>query len=505
MPRSRASLPVLGAGLTALMALAVWRLDRTSLWVDEVFSLAATNKLGLSLRSTKGTMGLYYLALWCWARVGNAAWWLRAFSTLGAAASLVLLARIGRRVTPGRISLAPLIVVGIPIFAWTATEARSYSWETALTCAAWLALLGALDASDPLKERRNWSMVTALCFAGPFVHGLYFVQLPGMLACVLLAGRSAPERARLARRFVPALAAAIVPTGVIAALGGSRMGSTWGTTPEQLLRHFWTWFLAPTEWVAVVLGLLVTCAALVALNRARHCDDPLHRAQTLVPVLWGLGATLTMFTLATAHHTFAPYYLAPAAPGIALLLSDGTVIPGAWLARRAHVKAVGPAVAAAVILLVAATAVQHPISLDENWRGAAKVIAARARPGDAIVFASDPSGRTGTGSTRLGFEASWREMHPRPSLRVLSHPRPLGLPQRSEPAMSASEVTGAWLRYPRVWVVDYQDVFDGSGVVTDQIRENYCPTFSATFFPSISVTLYVTRSRGCPPAPASGS
>ena len=54
----------LAAALGFFLVVAATRLNRTGLWADEAWSLAATNDLGMSLRETHGTMGAYYVLLW---------------------------------------------------------------------------------------------------------------------------------------------------------------------------------------------------------------------------------------------------------------------------------------------------------------------------------------------------------------------------------------------------------------------------------------------------------
>lgn len=221
--------------LVAMAAVAIWRLDRQSLWVDEVFSLAATNDLGLSLRSTKGTMAGYYALLWLWTRVGAATWWLRAFSTVGAVVAITLVAAIARRLQPRRVAwVAPLLLVGIPIFAWTATEARSYAWETALVAGCWWLIIRGVEAYEHHEARQaKWWVALAIgCALGPLMHGLFILQVPAF-AVVAFLKRDA-WRAMM-RRILPSVFTAVVPTFVIYQAGGSSMGAAWAySLPERL-------------------------------------------------------------------------------------------------------------------------------------------------------------------------------------------------------------------------------------------------------------------------------
>jgi hypothetical protein len=52
------------AAVVVLVGFAIVRLNSTSLWIDEAWSLAATQKLGMSLGATNGTMSAYYVPLW---------------------------------------------------------------------------------------------------------------------------------------------------------------------------------------------------------------------------------------------------------------------------------------------------------------------------------------------------------------------------------------------------------------------------------------------------------
>ncbi len=500
--------------LLALLALAAWRLDRTSLWVDEVFSLAATHRLGLSLRSTKGTMGLYYLALWVWARASTATWWLRAFSTIGAATTLVLVAMIARRAGRTWSALAaPLLLVAVPIFAWTAVEARSYAWESALVAGCWLLLLRGIDASarGDAHAPRWWQALAVCCAIGPFLHGLFILQVPG-LALVALVDRT--DRHAALRRIGPAGIAALLPTALIAAAGGTNMGASWADTPAAQLRTLRTWFLGPQAWVAIPLGLAAATGAVLTVRAADRARNPAERAAHLAPLLWGIGGIAGGLLVAAAGGPFAPYYLAPSAAGLALLATvalDGVTShpgPTATVASApphptAHplmptrFHAIAAVVCAAVLVVAGIGAVRRPLALVEDWRGAAKAVAAGVDPGDAIVFAGNPGSSSGTASTRLGFEAAWREVPHRATPFVLSHPRPLGMPVRDEPATPIADIQRRWATFDRVWVIDYQGLAASSRLLdTPTITARYCVTDEEHFTPSITVRLFQRRTPG---------
>lgn len=490
-------------GLPALVALALWRLDRTALWVDEVFSLAATNKLGLSVRTTKGTMSLYYLVLWLWAQVSTATWWLRAFSTIGAAVAVALLAPLARRTVPARSAvLAPLLVVAIPIFAWTAVEARSYAWETALTAGCWLLLLQTIEeaGTTTAARRRGWAL-GLLGVLGPFLHGLFIIQLPGMFLVVWASGRA--HRPALLRRVAPGGLGALAVTVAMTAAGGAEMGSTWGTDWSVMLETTWRWFLAPEGLIALLLGLCLLAGLIRSAREAARCTTPTTRAAALVPLIWFPVSAFMMLIIGRFHGTFAPYYLAPAAPGVALALASGL---GSFEHRAARAgsamdrgrQLAGVVAAGTIVALLVVSAATRPISIVEDWRGAARTVAADTEPGDAIVFVGVPGSRTGTGSTRLGFEAAWREVDHVAVPDVISHRRQLGKPQRTEPYAGTDAIRQAWLAHDRVWVVDYQDLLVDSGLLDDaRITAGYCPTTARRFRPDISVSLYVRRPGPC--------
>ena len=84
--RSVTTLAALGLALVSCS----WRITRLPLWIDEAFSVGATNQLVSTIRNTGGTMALYYVLLNEWTAVtGSSVLALRALSVVRPAAIFV--------------------------------------------------------------------------------------------------------------------------------------------------------------------------------------------------------------------------------------------------------------------------------------------------------------------------------------------------------------------------------------------------------------------------------
>lgn len=485
--------------LVALSAVAVWRIDRDSLWVDEVFALASTNDLGLTLSRTKGTMGAYYVGLWGWSRFGSSTAWLRAFSVLGAAVTIVIVAAIARQVSARRVAwLPPLLVVGIPIFAWIAVEARAYTWECALVATCWLLVVRGVTAFErrDARETRIWCVLTVACLLGPLLHGLFILQVPGLVVVVAVALRS--WRGAM-RRVLPAFVAASVPTAAIYRAGGSNMGAVWARDTAGALDSLRIWFLSPITTVSVILGLALVSGVVAGALQLRSAAAPTDRMKTTLPVVWAVLPLAGGIMVLNIGGPFVPYYVAAAAGGIALLMAQGVSFGSGPTASRT--TAAGAAAVVGVVTLVGVMAfgsITNPIAYREDWRGAARWVASQARPGDAIVFGADAGSWAGTASAYLGFTAAWRETPHDLAPRVISHDRQLDEPVlREVPYNDQPTTLENWSAADRVWVVDYHGVGQGSGLTDDaSIRQAYCRSEARVFTPAITVALFEIQQVG---------
>ncbi len=443
----------LGVALVLLGVVAVQRVDTTALWQDEAYTLGALHDLGSSVQGTHGTMALYYVVLWVWARVGTATWWLRSFSVVCAAATLVLLRQIARRVGgPRLVALAPPLCVLSPMFAWKATEARSYALETLLTTLTWWVTLQAVDADTPSTERRWLLALAPLGVAGVLCHGFFVAQLVGVAIVLLLAGRPL----HTLRWGAPAALATAATLAWLLSSGIDNVGTTVTGGVASVVGASSSALLSPYNGIAVLLvGLGVVGGLHLAKGRpATATAAPGMRAVCWVPVAWAVVPWLSLVAVWAVEPRFNPRYLAPSVPGLVLLLGSGALALDDRLARRRVARAASGAspVPIALAMLVAMWVLTYataPPFIREDWRGAARFVAVNARPGDGIVF--EPAD-----VSRPPFEAAWREVPHRHVPQAVSPRRPLGRVLRTDDDLSLQAIGTAADACTRLWVVEYE-------------------------------------------------
>lgn len=450
----------LGVALVFLAVVAAMRVNDTALWADEAWSLAATNDLGMSLSSTHGTMSAYYVPLWFWAKISDSTVWLRLLSTVFAAGTIVVTQQIARRVGGRTLAIvAPLVLVTSPMFLFTATEARGYALETLLAAICWYATLRVCHGYAKRSERRRWQIVVAVAAAlGPLAHGLFLAQLVAIGAYVLLFD----DRRRRLRLVAPALLAGLVVTITLWQLGLSTAGSVFDLDTGQILRSLRSWYVSPVAWVGTGVVTIVVAAVTVAVARPdRHGSvraewrtrlDPL-----VLPLCWVLVPLAVLVFVKLVHTIWAPYYLSPITPGVALVVAASLVILGRILVP---LRAVVPSIALIVVVTLAWSTIDRPMRPVEDWSGAAQLIASNARPGDGILF----SGGFNDNPTesRAPFEAAWRTMRPSAVPDAVSPARPLGKTQRVDDYLTPSAARTASLDHRRVWIIDYRDVMEAA-------------------------------------------
>lgn len=441
------------------LVLAATRLDTTALWADEAWSLAAVNHLHMSLSSTAGNMGGYYVLLWVWGQVSTATWWLRAFSMLFAVATLWVTRRIAREIGGRRLAtVAPLLLACGPMFVWTGTEARGYAVETLVTAACWWFALRIVTAAGPgatRTRRTNCLALTVLAAFGPFLHGLFFAQMVAIGCLALL--DSKPWRS--IRWLAIPVAATGAATLLLWSLGLDTAGSVLVGTPAAIFHSWRRWFLSPNDALAIALVLLLVAGVATSVVSGRQATGRRLRAGWALPALWVLVPVAVLLAVKRFHMMWANYYMAGIAPGIALLAARGAFgIGDALAARRStpatHTAAVRTAAAIGVgVVLLGVALAARPVRMDEDWRGAVRVVESQAHPGDGIVFLGDPT--TSPVQSRAPFEAAWREVAHGRTPTPVSPARPFGKAQRVDTYLTLAQLRAAVSSYSRIWVVDY--------------------------------------------------
>lgn len=441
-------------GVAIVVVHALLTIDARALWLDEAYSLGAANFPGLSLSRTRGTMGLYYVILWAWAQVSVATWWLRLPSVAWALASLFVVRAIARRI--GSRYLAALAVPFLALstmFEWKATEARAYSLEILLVATAWYVTLRALDEVEDDRDLRWWLALVPLAVAGVFCHGLVLVHL-APIGIVALCG---PRPLRSAGRVLPALGAAGAAALWLRSAGASEIGTSVAGGAPTWTTSTLTAFLPGTALARLVLAAGLVLGLYLTVRQVANTMSSTARAVRAVPVAWAVGPCVALGTISVLDPLYNPRYLAPIAPGVALvlaagavglpsLLRDGSADPNGRVALPARVMA------ATLGLALVASLLTSPPPIVEEWREAASIVADRAQPGDALLFANLSDGEPE--QQRPPFEAAWAEVDHPVIPTVVSSPRPLGPVRRYDTPRSAAAMGRAAATHDRIWIID---------------------------------------------------
>lgn len=411
--RRRASLVALEVGV-GLLALAVFafRAGTPSLWRDEAATLSAARRSVPQLLDLVRTEDLvhavYYLLVHLALQVDDTITAARAVSVLAFAAAAALLVRLGRRLGSTPIgTLAALLLIATPIATRYAQNARSEGLVVLLALTATLLLLRALRTGSPRTRGRRSATLRAWAGYTLAVAALGVMNLIGLLlllahAVVVLA--LSASRRRDVLRWTAAVAAAgpvLVPFAL--ASWAQRGQVSWITRPTASdLRSFF--IHAGTTRVVLagllLIGAVVVLVALVPALRTLGVDrrggllpsDPSARA-FLVGGAWGVLPPVVLWTVSQVHPLWDEHYVTYCLPGWLLAVAALPFLAARPLGVFLRPWA-GGLVAALLVLVVAVAGLGDQRTFRdastghiEDLSGAARYVAANARPGDGVLFA----------------------------------------------------------------------------------------------------------------------
>jgi mannosyltransferase len=412
----------LAAIVAAAAALSLPRLGARSMWLDETYTVGATNELLATFRHTAATQALYYLMVWPVSRLSTDPAWLRLPSALVGLVALVVVHRLARRLAGER---EALLAAGGLALSWGlarySVEARSYTLALLLVSLTWLALVAAVqngrggpptgdngeaDATAGRSERRWWWLFWITTALVPLTHGLATLVYPTQLAALTLVPD--PERRRRTLRRALAVAPVVAAElAVLFLLGASDIGDWVPPLSLGQLQGF-KQLLVGYSLPGFAVGAVVLYAAALAVRRYLRDRDEAAWLR-LLPVLWALGPTLMVVGLSLFRPYAAARYVFPSLPAVFLLLAAVVVRLGA--ARRV---ALATAVLAALLLADQRYVTTHGI---EDWQELTACLAANAQPGDRIVTAA---------SHRSPLDYYWDDHPELAEVEPLSPPEPLG-------------------------------------------------------------------------------
>jgi uncharacterized membrane protein len=369
--------------------------QRSPLWLDEALSVnIARLPVGDLLEALRhdGHPPLYYLLLhWWMALVGEGDVAVRALSGIFAVAALPLAWVAGRRlagVSGGRWAL--VVVALSPYWVRYGTETRMYSLVMLLVLGGYLMLV------DALERPRAWRLAGLAVVSGLLLltHYWSFYLLASVGAVLAVRAWRRPEGRVATVRVLAAIAAGgllFLPW-----LGGflyqsANTGTPWGEPfrPTAVVQATLSDMGGGTVTEAQLYGSAVVLLALVALFTTRSAGRemvldlrtaPTVRYEIAVVVLvLALGAVVGLATSAT----FQSRYAAVVVPLILLAAAVGvTRVPG-------RARLVAGAVYVILSLIGVAWVNYFQRTQADEVAGA---VAARARPGDVVVYCPDQLG-----------------------------------------------------------------------------------------------------------------
>lgn len=373
-----------GPGLLAF-GLCLIGINGRSMWNDEYATwYAATLPVGDLLRllgHVDAVLAPYYAVMHAWiALFGDAPGTLRLPSALAMAAAAGLVTGLGRRLCDTGVGVsAGLVFALLPAVSRYGQEARPYALAIAATLLATVLLVRALD-------RPEWSRWAGygICLAA--VGLIHIVAFTIVLPHALVAWRTMRVRDDLRMlRWAAAVAGAVTVVLPVAAKGHDESSAIdWIKADTSTVAHFPVRLFGSAPVAAALIGLgLLGAVLLWRLDR---------RASVLL-LSWALIPPLCCYLTFPLLHLFLFRYLLFTVPAWVLLAA---AVPYALIRR---VREGPPPVWATLgvglltVSLVCALGMggQHaarrsPVVGEPDFVGAARLVGARLRAGDAIAY-----------------------------------------------------------------------------------------------------------------------
>ncbi|MFF4649300.1 glycosyltransferase family 39 protein [Streptomyces sp. NPDC001380] len=427
------------AAAAVMLAVGLWGLDRGSMWRDEEATFDAAHRtvpqLLAMVRHVDAVHAAYYLLMHVWMLPGGGEVWMRVPSVLGAAAAAALVAALGARLLRPRAGLsAGLLFAATPLVTFYAQEGRSYALVCAAVLLATYCLVRAVEAPE---GRRWWAGYAAAAAAASLLHEFAVLALAAHAATLLLS--RVPRRVWL--RWAAAAAACCAVLAPLALYSRRQSGQV-----GWLERPGWdaVWGLvrslagpAPAA-VAAVLVLAVAGAVLPPRGRG-----PLNLAAVAAPLAVVPPALLLLAS--QVRPVYHERYVLFCAAGLPLLAAAGAERAAALLRFRGAAALLAAAAVAAAVLpqLPRQSELRTLQARPDDLAGAARAVAAGARPGDGVVFLT-PNYR----AVELAYPGAFRD-----TADVALERTPLGAANLRGTERSRREVRRAVLARDRIWLV----------------------------------------------------
>ena len=372
-------LTLLAAFALSAVLMLIW-LGHRPLWFDETVSVGAarlrTGALIHYLAGTETNMSLYHALLHVWLQFGSGAAFARLLSALFGLATLPFVYGLARRLFDSRTAvIAVVLMAGNVEFVGHAREARGYSLAVLLVTASSYVLVRALESG----RQRDWSLYAVLSALAVYAHFLAVLAVLAQLGSLVFVRRRIQTRpivvasATLGLLLVPLVAALLIHWQ-----GGQ---IDWVTTPRlRSLPGLLLWFAGNRPVLAIYcLGGLAALGAAFAEWRA-DAHSQLAWRYTLL-LAWLVIPPVVAFAISYAKPVYLYRYFLVCLPALVVLVAAGLArIRPLWIAVPV---VIGGAFASTwtTVSCTPACVIGH-----DDWRAAAAYVAARARPGDGVIF-----------------------------------------------------------------------------------------------------------------------
>jgi mannosyltransferase len=296
---------------------------------------------------------------------------------MASTATAVTLVALGRRLGSAPVGVvAGLLFAVAPLTSRYGQEARPYA---VATLAATVAALALARATEPDARRWAWAGYGLAVVATGLANVLALLVLTGHLAFVLSSRRSTP------RSWVLATGGALVVLSPFLVATSRQAGQvSWLTRPGT--GELGDVLAAPFDGLALP-GLLLILALLAAWLRPAWVE----RSALALGTGWGLLPPVLLWLVSQGHPLFDGRYTVAALPGLCLALASvASHSPPSFSLREQARRAVTGAMIVAVLAVAgwpAQLRYRDPASgHSEDVRGAVRILARQALPGDAVFF-----------------------------------------------------------------------------------------------------------------------
>lgn len=373
--------------ITVLSALLrIHALTFKSFWLDEGMSVEYARLPSAAFVHTLWTreanMALYYVVLRYWLLMGRSEGLVRGLSVLFSVATVPFVYALGRRLFNRQTGLVAAFLLAINAYhVRYAQEARSYALVVFLcVLASWLFVR---NLQAPLSG--HWGTYTAFCVLAVYSHfyaGLIIVAHLGSLAVCPSTGLPKKE---LARNFVW-FACLTAPIALfVIRTGAEPISWIMPVRPGMLLR-FGVELSGNYGQLLLILVVLALGAAALAAQRAYVKKEGSDERWSFFFLFSWLFVPIMIVVAASLHRPlFFTRFLNPCLPALILLVAAGALSVRPRLLGWLLLTVIS-------VFSVLGTVAYYNSDFDiarPDWRAAADIVFAKARPGDSIFFYHD--------------------------------------------------------------------------------------------------------------------